>query len=156
MRLRNGAGQPGLKLPKNVKSALDLSCALPRLAFSLERRVWRTNVEEHTMNTLKPQSIPLRAPAARHSQPRLNPALPLTAALLAVLWMCAWSFELNRAATLAVSLVALVVGLMAHGIAVALAGRQTEHKRAPSARSHSNACSLLHDRFVCLLLCSNE
>lgn len=91
------------------------------------------------MNTLKPQSIPLRAHAARRSQHRLNPALPLTAALLAVLWMCAWSFELNRAATLAVSLVALVVGLMAHGIAVALASRQTEHKRAPSARSHTSA-----------------
>ncbi len=56
----------------------------------------------------------------------LRPALLTTAALLATVWLFAWWFEVNRAVALALSLVTLVIGLMAHGIGSALAKRQQE------------------------------
>lgn len=67
----------------------------------------------------------LRAP---DSAPRrlLQPALLAMAAMLVAVWLFAWWFEVNRAVALAVSLVTLVIGLMAHFIGLALAGRRNK------------------------------
>ncbi|MBP6850188.1 MAG: restriction endonuclease [Rhodoferax sp.] len=56
----------------------------------------------------------------------LQPALLTTLALLATVWLFAWWFEVNLAVALALSLVTLVIGLMAHAIGLALAKRQNE------------------------------
>lgn len=67
----------------------------------------------------------------------LQPALLATVALLAAVWLLAWWFDVNRAVTLALSLVTLVIGLMAHFIGLAIARRQQEQllraRRSPAS-----------------------
>ena len=91
------------------------------------------------MTTMKQHTNPLRAHAAPYSASRFKPALPVTATVLVALWVCAWVFELNQTVTLAVSLVTLAVGLMAHGIAAALASRQTNPALGTSSLARSAA-----------------
>jgi len=76
-----------------------------------------------------------------------RPALYATAALLAAVWMLVWWFEVSRPVALAVSLVILIVGLMAHGIGTALAKRQQEQLRQ-QRRSQQRAGSHARSRGV--------
>jgi restriction system protein len=87
------------------------------------------------MSTMKQQTNQLQAHATAPHDGKFGVALPLTAGLLCVLWVCAWWFDYNLTVTLAVSLVSLVVGLMAHGIAVALASRKPEQVRVQPSSS---------------------
>ena len=87
------------------------------------------------MNTMN-QSKALHAASGALARKGLHGwALPVTAALLGILWVCAWWFEYNFTVALAVSLVLLVVGLLAHGIAAALAKRAAG--REPSGMTPS-------------------
>jgi len=79
---------------------------------------------------MKQHTNTLRAHAPIRPANAFNPALPVTAALLGLIWSCAWWLEINLTLTLAVSLVTLVVGLLAHGIATALANRDQDKRHA--------------------------
>ena len=85
---------------------------------------------------MHPHIPKLQAPAAA-PHALLQPALLTTLALLATVWLFAWWFEVNLAVALALSLVTLVIGLMAHAIGLALAKRQSEQllqaRRTPQA-----------------------
>ena len=79
----------------------------------------------------------LQAPANTGPRKMFRPVLPLMVAMLCTIWALAWWFEFNRSIALAMSLATLAVGLMAHGIAGALAARQTDHKRAATTGRNS-------------------
>ena len=89
-------------------------------------------------------AIKLQSVANPGPRRMFRPALPLTAAVLCTLWALAWWFEFNHSIALAMSLATLVIGLMAHGIAGALASRQTEHK--PTAVAGRNTGDHLDGR----------
>jgi restriction system protein len=95
-----------------------------------------------------PQTPKLQAPVAAPGG-LFQPALLMTAALLAGVWLFGWWFEVNRAVTLALSLVTLVVGLMAHGIGQALAKRQQEQllqaRRSPQPAGAGNQARRFDD-----------
>lgn len=77
----------------------------------------------------------------------LQPALLTTVALLAAVWLLAWWFDVNRAVTLALSLVTLVIGLMAHFIGLALARRQQEQQLLARRSPASGAVAAQARRF---------
>ncbi len=86
--------------------------------------------------TMNQPDTKLPADPGPASGSRSKTALPITAAVLGVTWLCTWWFDINHTVALAVSLVTLVVGLMAHGIASALTARQQEQKHpAPGSRN---------------------
>jgi hypothetical protein len=110
------------KLQKSVKSALDMSYGFPRLPYTVTDAPIAT---EQGLHTMRPYTTELHAPgSASHGLPKT--ALLTTAALLVTIWLCAWWFDVNQAVAFAVSLVILVIGLMAHFIGRALAGRRQE------------------------------
>ena len=85
---------------------------------------------------MRPSTTHLHAPTS--ASPGLpQPALLTTGAILVAVWLFAWWFEVNQAVAFAVSLVTLVIGLMAHFIGRALAGRQQEQllqaRRSPAS-----------------------
>lgn len=88
--------------------------------------------------------------ARDESSGSFKPAMLTTVAMLGATWLCTWWFDISHPIAMAVSLVILVVGLMAHGIGVALASHNREKTRttdAPTARAGSTMKRIL-DRDV--------
>lgn len=98
---------------------------------------------------MKPDSLSIPPAPQGHPGRSMASALPATFGMLALIWAGAWWFEFNQAIALAMTLVVLVVGLMAHGIATALASQQKHTPRsvpppAPSRSSPIGADPSLH------------
>lgn len=83
-------------------------------------------------------------PAREESSGTFKPAMLTTMAMLGATWLCTWWFDISRPIALAVSLVILVVGLMAHGISIALASHNREKARAANAPTAQRSSALNH------------
>ncbi len=81
--------------------------------------------------------LPAAAGTALRSQYKL--ALPITAVALGIIWLSTWWFDTSHTVALAVSIVTLVVGLMAYGIASAMTARRQEQKRLASGSRNAGS-----------------